>query len=273
MARPTTIKPDLTVLWGETGETEEPDSEKIGLGWIQEVPTYQMMNWVLNRQDKLIAQVNDWGIMFWDANTTYGRGAWVRGSDKEIYVNTSTSSKGEDPITSSNWESLIGNIVVEAHTHTSEFARLPTTDQKAALDAATTASGSNAFATINDIPTVQSPVLARGVVNFGDINGAPIGSLSFIEAPTNVTSVTKVNYGQDSELTVTFSTPLATNRYFIIQEWSSNPNNTRSYLDNDGLYPAVVFDKTTAAFKLSLRELTSVQDLYFEFVVLDLTKL
>lgn len=81
------IKPTgLNILWAATGVKTAPDSSKINLGWIVEIPPYQYANWLDNKQDAFIAHSNQHGVPVWDAETEYqGNLSYTKGADGIIY--------------------------------------------------------------------------------------------------------------------------------------------------------------------------------------------
>mgnify|MGYP003584187381 CR=1 FL=1 len=71
-------KPDMNIgIWAEGGNVENPSSEKIEEGWVIEKPLNEYMNWVQNRQDKMLQYLNQRGVSEWDARTEYPIHAYV----------------------------------------------------------------------------------------------------------------------------------------------------------------------------------------------------
>lgn len=71
-------KPDMNIgIWAEGGNVENPSSEKIEEGWVIEKPLNEYMNWVQNRQDKMLQYLNQRGVAEWDARTEYPIHAYV----------------------------------------------------------------------------------------------------------------------------------------------------------------------------------------------------
>lgn len=64
-------KPDFNTVWANTGVKLQPSSAKVSQGWIVEIPPYEQMNWIQNRQDQMLAHINQYGIPLWDSNTEY----------------------------------------------------------------------------------------------------------------------------------------------------------------------------------------------------------
>ena len=73
-----TNKPNMNYgLWAENGNIEQPSNEKVELGWVIEKPRNETMNWLQNRQDKMLQYINQHGIPEWDYQTEYPIDAFV----------------------------------------------------------------------------------------------------------------------------------------------------------------------------------------------------
>ncbi|QFP93504.1 tail fiber protein [Edwardsiella phage vB_EtaM_ET-ABTNL-9] len=71
-------KPDMNYgVWAEGGNIEIPSSEKVEEGWVVEKPLNEQMNWLQNRQDKMLQYLNQRGIPEWDSRTEYPIDAYV----------------------------------------------------------------------------------------------------------------------------------------------------------------------------------------------------
>lgn len=64
-------------VWADNGNIEIPSSEKVELGWVIEKPLNEQMNWVQNRQDRMLQYINQRGIPEWDIRTEYPVNAFV----------------------------------------------------------------------------------------------------------------------------------------------------------------------------------------------------
>lgn len=107
-------KPDISDAWAQSGSITNPGSAKVILGWIAEIPTFQVFNWVLNRIDTFLQHINEQGVVSWDNATTFIEGAKVLGSDGVNYklpVGAGTSLN-EDPTSGSPW---IPEVIGEAN--------------------------------------------------------------------------------------------------------------------------------------------------------------
>jgi len=103
-----TAKPDVNVVWAEAGDTTDPGVPKQQLGWIAEIPTFQIFNFELNRQGSFNAHVNEEGTPVWDALTDYPVGGRAKGSTGLIYKSNLTPNIGNDPASDdgTNWVCL-----------------------------------------------------------------------------------------------------------------------------------------------------------------------
>lgn len=71
-------KPNMNYgVWAEGGNIEIPSSEKVEQGWIIEKPLNETMNWLQNRQDKMLQYINQRGIPEWDTTTEYPINSFV----------------------------------------------------------------------------------------------------------------------------------------------------------------------------------------------------
>jgi len=107
-------KPDMSDAWAESGSTTNPGAAKIVLGWIAEIPTFQVFNWLLNRIDTFLQHINEQGVASWDNATLYVEGAKVLASDNANYklpIGAGTSLN-EDPTAGAPW---IKEVIGEAN--------------------------------------------------------------------------------------------------------------------------------------------------------------
>ena len=75
---PIPIKPDMNYgVWAEGGNIEIPSSQKVEQGWVVEKPLNETMNWLQNRQDRMLQYLNERGIPEWDIRTSYPLNAFV----------------------------------------------------------------------------------------------------------------------------------------------------------------------------------------------------
>jgi len=88
-----TTKPDYTYKWASDGDKIAPSDAKIQTGWSPEIPPYQWENWIQNRQDEMLAHINERGIPEWDNRTNYvgGGKSYVQGSDGKVYKSVAAS--------------------------------------------------------------------------------------------------------------------------------------------------------------------------------------
>ncbi len=92
------VKPDIQELWADGGAVTDPGAAKKLLGWIAEIPTHQVANFIENRQDNFLAHINCEGIAVYDVNTDYPIDGLAKGSDGQVYIGLTTPNVGNDPL-------------------------------------------------------------------------------------------------------------------------------------------------------------------------------
>lgn len=87
------VKPNYTKLWASGGAIVEPSDAKKQLGWAAEVPPHQWENWSQNRQDTMLAHINQRGVTEWDTLSNYEAGglSYVQGSNGTLYKSVAAS--------------------------------------------------------------------------------------------------------------------------------------------------------------------------------------
>lgn len=102
---PIFTKPQFNNVWAATGVKLQPIDAKISQGWIVEIPPYEQMNWIQNRQDAMLAHVNQAGIPVWDDSTEYQAGkSYVQGASSGVVyraLKTHTNRAPETDMTES----------------------------------------------------------------------------------------------------------------------------------------------------------------------------
>ena len=97
-------KPDFTYVWASGGAIVAPNDTKKQQGWVAEAPPFQYDNWLQNRQDQMLAHINQRGMPAWDGLTNYEAGglSYAQGSDGKIYKSVAASGPTttvQDPTT------------------------------------------------------------------------------------------------------------------------------------------------------------------------------
>lgn len=88
----------LSKPWARLGDKTEPNDVKKDQGYIEEIPTFQDFNWLLNRSDAAIAHFNQMGIPQWDNGTEYQLNKSLTVRNNKLYVATATHTN-QDPAT------------------------------------------------------------------------------------------------------------------------------------------------------------------------------
>lgn len=98
MAKPN----NLGTIWGVNGVIVDPGDVKFETGWVAEIPSYKIMNYVDNKHSSALANANKYGVMEWDGETFYVLGS--RAIHLGIlYKCDVVSSVNEEPGVSVNW--------------------------------------------------------------------------------------------------------------------------------------------------------------------------
>ena len=96
-------KPDMNYgVWAEGGNIEIPSSEKVEEGWVIEKPLNETMNWLQNRQDRMLQYINERGIPEWDSRTQYPLDAFVARSGV-IYKAASPNTDNDPTLHTTIW--------------------------------------------------------------------------------------------------------------------------------------------------------------------------
>ena len=91
-------KPQFNSVWATTGNKIAPDGAKILQGWVVEIPPYEFDNWIQNRQDALLAHINQLGIPVWDATVEYQAGkSYIQGVSTGIIYKAVTTNTNINP--------------------------------------------------------------------------------------------------------------------------------------------------------------------------------
>lgn len=78
-------RPLLGRVWASRGELTDPGSSKYNQGWLAEVPTYEVLNFLQNRTDLTLLALAERGIMEWGSDVVYGLNSLVWDANGKIY--------------------------------------------------------------------------------------------------------------------------------------------------------------------------------------------
>ena len=91
-------KPQFNSVWASSGSKLAPDSSKISQGWIVEIPPHEFDNWIQNRQDALLAHINQVGVPMWDATVEYQAGkSYIQGTTSGVIYRAVTTNTNVNP--------------------------------------------------------------------------------------------------------------------------------------------------------------------------------
>ena len=95
---PLFTKPQFNSVWAATGTRLAPDNAKISQGWIVEIPPHEYENWSQNRQDALLAHINQVGIPMWDSTVEYQASkSYVQGTTTGVVYRALTTHTNINP--------------------------------------------------------------------------------------------------------------------------------------------------------------------------------
>lgn len=95
---PLFTKPQFNNVWASTGAKLAPEVAKINQGWIVEIPPHEFDNWMQNRQDALLAHLNQLGIPQWDSTVEYQAGkSYVQGTTTGVVYKALTTHSNVNP--------------------------------------------------------------------------------------------------------------------------------------------------------------------------------
>lgn len=103
---PLFTKPQFNNVWASAGAKLAPEVAKINQGWVVEIPPHEFDNWMQNRQDALLAHLNQLGIPQWDSTVEYQAGkSYVQGTSTGIVYKALTTHSNVNPETDiqNNW--------------------------------------------------------------------------------------------------------------------------------------------------------------------------
>lgn len=102
------VKPNITVLWADSGSFEAPTDAKILEGWVAEIPPYETQNWYQHRVDEALRHIYQAGIAVWDSATLYTANRSLVQSSDGVLWRALIDNTGQNPLTTSGvWTRLI----------------------------------------------------------------------------------------------------------------------------------------------------------------------
>jgi hypothetical protein len=95
---------NLDLVWASSGGFTDPADVKYELGWIEEIPTFQNFNFVLNAMDNNMLALAERGHFDWQTEITYQVGAFARdGGGEYRCLVSNTGNQPSLDLTGSYW--------------------------------------------------------------------------------------------------------------------------------------------------------------------------
>lgn len=92
-------------IWASTGSKTAPSDAKILQGWIIEKPALELVNYLDNKRDSIIAHINQHGIAVWDAETEYHAGkSYVQNPSTGILYRCKVTHTNQVTTNTTYWE-------------------------------------------------------------------------------------------------------------------------------------------------------------------------
>ena len=160
--------------WANAGAVTDPGGAKQDLGWVAEKPAYQSANFVENRQDEMLAHIEEYGVPVWDTATIYVDGSLALGSDEILYESIQAANQGNDPTSSPSWwtKAFIDTTTTETITGTKTFDALKL--------------GANMDANNKKIVTLATPTSNQDAANKAYVDGKGlVQAISNLDSESN----------------------------------------------------------------------------------------
>lgn len=110
-------RPTLARIWALSGARKDPGSLKYSTGWIGEIPTFEVLNFQMNRIDTALLAFAERGVPEWGPDIEYVLGAQAFASDGKIYVSkVEAPSRGLSPQNNlTEWEESSAQFTMTQH--------------------------------------------------------------------------------------------------------------------------------------------------------------
>jgi len=102
------LRPKLGRLWGNSNAVvrRNPGDEKYLVGWLSEIPTYQVLNFLQWKTDATIQALAERGVLEWGTDVAYKKGAAVwNEADGLIYISSMDNPTEAPSSSSTQWTS------------------------------------------------------------------------------------------------------------------------------------------------------------------------
>lgn len=151
-------KPNMNYgVWAEGGNIEIPSSEKVEQGWIIEKPLNETMNWLQNRQDRMLQYLNQRGLPEWDTSTEYPINSYIN-RNGVVYIAVSQNQDADPTLNQDIW-----NIAFVSYEDFVEYVNT--------LNSVTTEDGFLEFYVKKSDPVLDAPAKGIAYNNTTNVSG------------------------------------------------------------------------------------------------------
>lgn len=104
----------LNIIWSSSGVATAPTTSKYQTGWTIEAPPYQTVNYVFNKSDTVLAHLNQFGFLSWDAETEYqANKSWTRHNGVVYFCKvTNTNQNPLSDVSETYWRPILDGTKV-----------------------------------------------------------------------------------------------------------------------------------------------------------------
>ncbi len=99
--------PQEWAILASAPDKSEPSTGKQNAGFVAEKPPYQDFNWAFALFTNMLQNAEQYGIMQWSVDTSYGQYGTALGSNGKVYQSQIALNVGNDPVSDAvNWTEL-----------------------------------------------------------------------------------------------------------------------------------------------------------------------
>ena len=208
--------------WAASGRVATPESQGLvrSEGWpdsyseaMGDVPKLEVFNQILREITAALVEINQHGLLIWDASITYEHSAFVVGSDGRIYASVSAdvATASQDPTTDAArtyWKPLLMQASTEARgiveLATNEEVATGTDTERAVTPAGARAAGDARYALIgHDHDDRYSLLNHNHDADYLPVGYSPPAASTEARGIVELATTTETTTGTDTERTIT----------------------------------------------------------------------